>query len=133
MLLTIIRSYDLERLWHHPELEFAMGLDFVRHHVRRFAGHPDVPVHVLWSEPPHNAVAMYALHYEGRFIAGPIGTTPTAPPDLVVGERSPMTLFFAIDDDVPHDVDVETLPVADMLFHAIENAVGAQDEGVPQP
>jgi hypothetical protein len=133
VLLTIIRSYDLERLWHHPELEFAMGLDFVRHHVRRFGGHPDVPVHVLWADPPRSAVAMYAMHYEGRFIAGPIGTTAAAPPDVIGGPRSPMTLFFVIDEDVPEDGDVEAMAAADMLFHAIENAVGAQDEGVTQP
>ena len=63
IVLTVVRSYELTPLYHHPELAVAYsdGHSFEPARTQRFAGHDDVPVHVLRPAPPDSAAAMYVL------------------------------------------------------------------------
>lgn len=118
--LAVIRSYDLKRLYHHPELAVAYGESFLRHETRRLSTHPDVPVHVLHSDVEGGTLAMYVLHYDGRFIDDPVMFQIRTAWELLFKGRKSMTLFFARDISAPRAADLETLGVTRLLFAAVQ-------------
>ena len=97
VLLTVIRSYDLKRLYHHPELDIAYGTPFVAERIERFADRPDMPVHVLRSGLDDGPAAAYLLEYGGEFIADPVRFQIRTTGELLFQGRRPMTVFFARD------------------------------------
>jgi hypothetical protein len=94
--LTVVRSYDLKTLYHHPELAVADNLSLGRATVETLPG-TDVPMHVLRPVEGGEAdsVAVYALLYDGRFVADPIAFQIRTAGELLFTPRKPMTLFFA--------------------------------------
>lgn len=120
VLLTVLRSYDLKALYHHPELDIAYGTTFLRQETRTFARHPDIPIHVLYTDTERGSIALYALHYDGNFVSDPLLFQLRTATDLLFSGRKPMTLIFARDLSAPDDAQVETLPVTGLLFAAIE-------------
>jgi hypothetical protein len=80
-----------------------------------------VPVHLLDARPNGRAVAMYALHYDGRFVEDPILFQIRTAGRLLFSGRKPMTLFFAHDVAVPDEANPDTLPSARLLFAAIDS------------
>jgi hypothetical protein len=72
LLLTVLRSYNLKLLYHHPELDVAYGTAFLRQETRRFEAHPEIPIHVLYSDVDGGSIAAYALHYDGQFVDDPM-------------------------------------------------------------
>jgi hypothetical protein len=120
VLVTVIRSYDLKTLYHHPELAVAYGTSFVGKQVERLEQNPDVPVHVLQSGPGVRALAMYVLHYDDRFVENPIPFQIRTAGELLFSGRKPMTLFFLHDLDVPEGASTGTLPSARLLFSVID-------------
>jgi hypothetical protein len=129
--LTVVRSYDLTPLYHHPELAIAYvdGHSFEPERIRRFAGHDDVPVHVVRSYSPDSAAVLYALEYDGRFIDNPIAFQLRTSGELLFSGRRAMTLFFARDQTAPSDRDLPTAGVTRVLFAAM-NAFGGQQQQV---
>jgi hypothetical protein len=125
ILLTVIRSYDLKRLYHHPELDIAYGIPFLKQEVRRFPEQPQVPVHVLYTTLDRGSIAVYALHYDGEFVEDPVRFQIRSAAGLLFGGRRQMTLLFARDTSAPAAADVATLPVTKLLFAAIEHFTGA--------
>ena len=122
-VLTVVRSYDLKELYHHPELAVAYHqAKFDRDEMATMPGHPDEPVHVLSNggEPP---VALYILHYDGRFIADPIRFQLRTAAELLFTGRKAMTLFFVRDDAAPGGVAPLQLPAARILQEAIDQFV----------
>jgi hypothetical protein len=113
----------LKTLYHHPELAVAYGTTFVGEHVERLKQNPDVPVHVLHSGPGVHAMAMYVLHYDGRFVENPITFQIRTAGELLFSGRKPMTLFFLHDLEVPEGASPETLPSAKVLFSAIDRFI----------
>jgi hypothetical protein len=97
VLLTVVRSYDLKRLYHHPELDVAYGVPFVAERIERFADRPDMPVHVLRSGLEEGPAAGYVLEYGGEFIADPVRFQIRTTGELLFQGRRPMTVFFARD------------------------------------
>jgi hypothetical protein len=97
VLLTVIRSYDLKALYHHPELAVAYheGHSFQPAATQRFMGHEAIPVHVLGAVAPDTTVAMYVLEYDGRHIENPIAFQLRTAGELLFSGRKEMTLFFA--------------------------------------
>lgn len=94
VVLGVIRSFDLKRLYHHPELALAYGASFVREETLRPATAPNVPVHVLFTEG--DAVgAAYVMHYGDGFVENPISFQIRSSIELLVRPRKAMTLFFA--------------------------------------
>jgi hypothetical protein len=122
--LTVVRSYDAKSVYHHPELAVAYGTSFVGQETRRFASHPEIPVHVLKAEYGVHAAGLYVLHYETRFVDDPLAFQIRTAADLLVSRRKPMTLFFVLDPEAPPSESVEQSPAATLLFHAIDAFLG---------
>ena len=129
VVLTVVRSYDLKALYHHPELAVAYHeAKFDRASTETPADRPDVPVHVL-TDREAGPVALYVLHYGDRFIADPIRFQLRTAGELLFTGRKPMTLFFVLDEAPPSGVTPLELPATRLLFEAIDQFVGAAARG----
>ena len=119
VVLTVVRSYDLKALYHHPELAVAYRFANVdRMTTETSADRPEIPVHVLTSDEGR-AVGLYVLQYDGRFIADPIRFQLRTAGELLFSGRKPMTLFFVRDDVAASGVSPLKLPAAALLFEAV--------------
>ena len=129
VVLTVVRSYDLKALYHHPELAVAYhDAKFDRATTETAGDRPDVPVHVLTNREA-GPVALYVLLYDGRFIADPIRFQLRTAGELLFTGRKPMTLFFVRDDVPPEGVTPLELPAKRLLFEAIDQFVGTAARG----
>lgn len=126
--LTVVRSYDPKSVYHHPELAIAYGTSFEGLETRRLPSHPDIPVHVLRRALGVDALAMYVLHYDGRFVDDPVLFQIRTAGELLFTRRKPMTLFFAFDADARQNGEVEQLGATRVLFAAIDSFL-SQDVG----
>ena len=119
LVLTVVRSYDLKALYHHPELAVSYhSAKFDRATTQNAVAHPDIPVHVLTNDTGR-AVALYALHYDGRFISDPIRFQLRTAGELLFSGRKPMTLFFVLDENPRAGTAPLELPAAQLLFDSI--------------
>jgi hypothetical protein len=116
--LSVVRSYDLKRLYHHPELAVAYGTSFVAHETLRLPAHAEIPLHVLRSGEGWHTVAVYVLHYDGRYVEHPIAFQLRTAGELLFSRRKPMTLFFA-HQIAPDGADVASLPATRLLLESI--------------
>lgn len=125
--LTVVRSYDLKALYHHPELAVAyggtFGGNFERADVVRFAARPGLPVHVLPPAPGASSLAMYVLEYDGEYIEHPMWFQLRTAGRLLFSRRKAMTLFFAHDLRVRPDaaIAIEERPSVPLLLAAIDS------------
>jgi hypothetical protein len=125
VVLTVLRSFDLKALYHHPELAVAYHTTkFDQSVVRPLPNRPDVPVHILRNQLS-GAIGMYVLHYDDRFIADPIRFQLRTAAELLLTRRKPMTLFFVLDATVPEGADALSLPAATILSEAVERFTGS--------
>jgi hypothetical protein len=118
--LTVVRSFDLKALYHHPELAVAYGSSFDRHRVEVFDRRPTIPVHVLDNSLNAAPLALYALHYGDRFIAEPIRFQIRTAGELLFSGRRAMTLFFTQSEVRFRTGDLSGQPVASILMAAID-------------
>ncbi len=125
VVLTVVRSYDLKTLYHHPEIEIVEGGNLVNSRVETFPGQPDVPVFVLDTGLERGTVVFYALHYEGGFVQDPIWFQIRSAGQLLFSGRRAMTMFMAQDRDVPAGSDLSQRPALKLLHAAIQQFVGA--------
>lgn len=97
-VVLAVRSYDMKRLYHHPELAVTQG----QYERERVIAVPSaggaLDVHVLEGEDGNGLVA-YALLYKGRTVANPLALQIRAVPELLLTGRRPMTLLFAEEVD----------------------------------
>jgi len=121
--LTVVRSYDAKSVYHHPELAVAYGPSYLRTEVKRFVERPDIPVRVLSSDA--GSAAIYTLHYDGRFVEDPLGFQLRTAGELLFSGRKAMTLFFLTIENMPADVDLDSMPAIKLLFSAIDRFVAA--------
>lgn len=122
--LTVVRSYDLKRLYHHPENDLARGVGLFVHEVITLPGLADVPVHLLRTDTESEASAMYALHYDGGFVQDPLWFQVGLAGQLLFGGRRPMTLMFARDLRGSKGATPDTYPSARVLKAAIDAFTG---------
>ena len=126
VLLTIVRSYDLKKLYHHPELDIAYGTAFTSQQVVRLSDRPDMPIHVLRGTGDTAVSGAYVLEYEGGFIADPVRFQLRAVGEMLFRGRRPMTVFFARDLESHEPTQpAETLPSV-MLARAAADAFAKQ-------
>ena len=116
--LTVVRSLDAKSVYHHPELAVSDGTTFVGAETQRFEGRPEVPVHVLKPAPGVSSHALYALHYDDRFVEDPITFQLRTAGELLFSRRQPMTLFFVFD---AHSPDGDIKAAAQLLFAAVDS------------
>jgi len=122
--LTVVRSFDLKSLYHHPELAVAYGTSFRPAEVARFSSRPDVPVFVLAPGGGTEAVGMYVLHYGDGFVEAPIRFQIRTAGELLVSGRRAMTLFFVTDVTGRSSPPSGASPAARVLFDAIDRFLG---------
>jgi hypothetical protein len=129
VVLTVVRSYDLKALYHHPELAVAYHTTkFDQSGVQTLPNRPDMPIHVLKNRQD-GAVGMYVLHYDDRFVADPITFQLRTAAELLFTGRKPMTLFFVLDDMVPEGAGALMLPAAQLLSEAVDRFIGRPSPG----
>lgn len=120
--LLVVRSYDLKRLYHHPELAIVQSDDLVSRGVVRLPHRDELPIHVLDSrQPSRHGIAMYALHYDNEFVDNAMRFQLRTAASLLIGGRRKMTLFFVHDVDVPRDSSLEHLPATRVLLGAVDS------------
>ena len=125
VLLFVARSYDLKRLYHHPEIGIVRGVDLERERVIKIASMPDIPIHFL-RERSGAGVAAYVLLYDGEFIDNPITMQLKTSLEMMFRARKPLTLFFVYDNMLQRRSGFESSPAALILAKAI-NSFSLQD------
>jgi hypothetical protein len=125
--LTVVRSFDLKSLYHHPELAVAYGTGFRSAELARFSSRPEVPVFVLAGSGRTRPVGMYVLHYDDEFVEAPILFQIRTAGELLVSGRRAMTLFFVTDVTGRSSPPSGASPAAAVLFGAIDSFLGASD------
>ena len=119
VVLTVVRSYDLKALYHHPELAVAYHYaNFNAANVGTIDGRPDMPVHILTNDGA-GPVGLYVLHYDRRFITDPIRFQIRTAGELLFTGRKAMTLLFVRDDSVASGAGPLKLPAAQLLVDAV--------------
>jgi hypothetical protein len=112
-----VRSYDMKRLYHHPELaisEANYGTAEV-HEVPAAEG--PLAVHVLHGEK--GGTAAYALLYKGSTIANPYFFQLRVAPELLLLGQRPLTLVFAEDPSADTSLSANQSPVVRTLVEAM--------------
>jgi len=122
ILFFVARSYDLKRLYHHPEIAILRGIDLKKEKITQLREMPHIPVHVLKSQT-ETGIAAYVLLYDGQFIKYPIRQQILTSVKLLFSYRKPMTLFFVYDATIRSDVPLEKTPAADILFAAVKSFI----------
>jgi len=119
--LAVVRSFDLKKLYHHPELAAAYGIDLRSAGIRRIdSSAGPVVLHTFESVAGGHQVVMYALMYDGQFIESPVWFQLRTSGKLLMGGRRQMTLFFVHQADVPAGETPERSAAATVLRTAIE-------------
>jgi hypothetical protein len=119
VVLTVVRSFDLKALYHHPELAIAYGGDFEAASVQTFDSNPDVPVFVLPRRTAEGPPAFYVLHYDGEFVSRPILFQIRTAGELLFRGRRAMTLFFAQQSAPDSKVELSRQPAFTVLMAAV--------------
>jgi hypothetical protein len=129
-VLTVVRSYDLKALYHHPELAVAYrSAKFDRSSIETAPERPGMPVHIL-RDANSSAVGMYVLQYDGRFIEEPIRFQLRTAGELLFTGRKAMTLFFLLDETAQEGASPLQLPAARLLFEAVDRFTGTTPAAV---
>lgn len=102
-----VRSYDMKRLYHHPELALSNHEYEASRVVSVASSAGPLDVHVL---PGMNGtgVAAYALVYEGTTVANPFVFQVRVAPRLLLTGQRPLLLVFAEDTGAPADSELAT-------------------------
>jgi hypothetical protein len=91
-----VRSYDMKRLYHHPELAVTEA-DYAAAQVAEVpTARGPLDVHVLVGTNG-DGMAAYALLYRTRTVSNPLLFQLTVAPELLLTGRRPLTLVFAED------------------------------------
>lgn len=123
--LSVVRSYDLKTLYHHPEIEIVEGADLKRSRIETFPADPDIPVFVLETEREQGTVVFYVLHYGQQFVRDPIWFQIRTAGELLFRGRQAMTLFMAQDENVRAGADLSARPALVVLYAAIRQFLSA--------
>lgn len=118
--LFVGRSYDLKKLYHHPELAVDYGGGYEAHSLTSLPQRPGVPVHMLrGGQANPQKLALYALEYDGSYVADPIFFQLRTSVELLFSRRGAMTLFFAT-QTLPVEAAPESSRAATLLAAAME-------------
>lgn len=128
-ILSVVRSYDLKTLYHHPEIEIVERGGFVKSRTEAFPARPEIPVFVLDTGLERGPVVFYVLHYGDGFVSDPIWFQIRTAGELLFRGRRAMTLFLAEDDNVDAEADLSKRPALTLLYAAIDAFLGRDPAG----
>ena len=117
--LTVVRSFDMKKLYHHPELAAADSVDWRPRGLIRLENGP-TGVHVLESAAGTRQLALYVLLYDDIFVEDPMWFQLRTAGKLLIGGRRQMTLFFVHQEAVPADQTPEKTAAASILRSAVD-------------
>ena len=121
LTLFVGRSFDAKKLYHHPELALAYGQSYGSAVVTHLASRTDVPVHVLRGTDTNvRRAALYALAYDGAYIADPIRFQLRTSIEQLFSPRKAMTLFFVTGQLPAAESDLDASPAARLLLRAVQ-------------
>jgi hypothetical protein len=89
--LFVARSFDMKKLYHHPELAVVDGLDLKPGRVETIDA-PGGPIDVHVLEGEQAGLVAYALLYRDETVARPLLFQVLVAPDLLLRGRRPLTL-----------------------------------------
>lgn len=119
-----VRSYDMKRVYHHPELAVTDREYATARLVQVESPAGPVDVHVLPGMT--SGQAAYALVYRGRTVGSPYLFQIRVAPELLLTGQRPLTLLFAEDPAA----DASAAPDQSPAVQAVVAAVGALTRGV---
>ena len=120
VLVFVARSYNLKRLYHHPELGVLHSRDLGRPTVVKFTGRSPMSVHVLRANA-ERGVAVYALLYDDNFVTAPIAFQLRISLENMVTPRKQTTLFLAYDPKLPTTAPLEGSLLVQVLSEVIRS------------
>jgi hypothetical protein len=122
LTVLVVRSYDMKRLYHHPELAVS-NREYERDRVVTVeAGGRAEQVHVLPGTS--TGLAAYALIYRGNTIGNPYAFQLRVAPELLLTGRRPLTLVFVEDPAGRDGDDVAGAPAVRALMAAVSALTG---------
>ena len=117
--LFVARSYDLKRLYHHPELGLSHGADLKSEGIVMLHGTSEIPVHLFEKRSGHGLVA-YVLSYDGLFLKEPITYQLLAAFKQLISAKKAMTIFYVSDSITHNNTDFSQTSAAIILGEAIK-------------
>jgi hypothetical protein len=117
LTLFVARSYDVKRLYHHPELVVAYGRSFDAHSIVRFDQHEAIPVHVL-SGPGRTAA--YVVQSAEGFVGDPFAYEMRSALPAMFRARRQATLFFVHGRDERAPIARDSPTIA-LLLSAVQS------------
>lgn len=117
--LFVVRSYDMKRLYHHPELAIVRGLDLMSEGAQTVSSHSGpVDVHLLRGRAGTGAAA-YALLYRNHTVLNPLTFQVRTAVDALLSGRRPMTLVFALAPEHA-EADDDPSPALPIVLAAVD-------------
>ncbi len=120
------RSYDMKRLYHHPEL--ALTEHEYQSAQPVAVATPAGPIHVHVLRGMSSGMAAYALVYRGNTVANPYVFQLSVAPELLLTGQRPLTLVFA--EDLSGDAKAD--PAQSRAVQSVAAAVKAITGGAGQ-
>lgn len=119
--LSVVRSYDPKKLYHHPELAISYREMRVGASQRTtLPGRTGVPVVAVRAADDQPGVAVYALHYGDEFVGNPYVFQARQAVELLFTGRRPMTLIYVQDLEALPGVAVGQTMAMRLLAAAVE-------------
>lgn len=126
--LFVVRSFDIKRVYHHPELAVLYGIEFRRNHEIVSTGRLAAPTRILRTSA-NKGVAAYVLLYEDRFVRNPILFQLLNSLEILFSPRKQMTLFLVYDKQLQGNAEFSSSPASQILSGAIDSFVSQLPEG----
>jgi len=125
LTLFVARSYDVKRLYHHPELVVAYGRNFDAQTIVWFDRNAPIPVHVLTGP---GRTAAYVVQSGDAFVGDPLAYEMRSALPALFRARRQATLFFAYGRDERTPIALDS-PTIGLLLSAVQSWQSQQ--GVP--
>ena len=122
--LFAARSYDLKRLYHHPELAVLYGTSMEGAGINVLDDASVTPAHLLQATHG-NGKAAYTLLYEDKFVTSPLRFQLEASLGLLFKPRKQMTLFLVYDENINPDTPFSTTIAAEIMKEATRSFLPA--------
>lgn len=120
ILLFVARSFDIKRLYHHPELGVLRGIDLEREGIEYLSEMQNLPVHLL-RKRTGSGLAAYVLLYDNEFINNPFRFQIRNALESLLSPKKMMTLFLVYEAKALPDTPFKSSLAAQIFVAAIQS------------